>query len=437
MFSAEAAKRQTFRTKEKRMNTDITYAQELDAKDALASFRDRFVITDPDLIYMDGNSMGRMPKATIDLLEELKHDWSDRLIRTWGEKHFYAFQNLGKKMSKLLGAGEDEVLVTESTSINLFKLIVATLKAQTGRKKIITDDMNFPSDLYVIDGIIDMLDSNHTIEVVKSNDEIHGPAAEIISKIDENTALITLSYTSFKSAFNYDMAAINQAAHDAGALVIWDLSHSVGSVPVDFAGTNTDMAVGCTYKYVNGGPGSPAFLYVRKDLHGKLKNPITGWMSQKNQFDFGLDYNPLPGIEQFLTGTPTLLSMAPIGVGVDMLLEAGMDNVRAKSVALSEYMIGLYDELLAPLGFSLKSPRDSKVRGSHISFGHPEGWRITQCLIEDKNVIPDFRAPNNIRLGITPLYASFEEMHQVVMYLKEIVENKEYESYSTEFSTVT
>ena len=419
------------------MNTAISYAKEMDAKDPLASFRDRFVITDPDLIYMDGNSMGRMPKATKDLLEELQHDWSDRLIRTWGEKHFRAFQDLGAKMSKLLGAKQDEVLITESTSVNLFKLIVAALKAQKGRTKIITDDMNFPSDLYVIDGIIDMLDSGHTVEVIPSADEIHGPADEIINRIDENTALVTICYTSFKSAFNYDMARINKAAHDKGALVLWDLSHSVGSVPVDFSGTNADMAVGCTYKYVNGGPGSPAFLYVRKDLHGQLKNPITGWMSQKNQFDFGLDYDPLPGIEQFLTGTPTLLSMAPIGVGVDILLEAGMDNVRAKSIALSEYMIELYDEVLQPLGYTLKSPRDSEIRGSHISLGHPEGWRITQSLIKDKNVIPDFRAPDNIRLGITPLYASFEDMHKVVMYLKEIVENKEYEKHSTELSTVT
>ena len=419
------------------MTENLSNARAMDKDDPLASYRDQFIITDPSLIYLDGNSMGRMPKATKTLLEELQDDWSDRLIRTWGEKHFFINQTIGKKVAKLIGAQPDEVIIAESTSVNLFKLVVATLKAQQDRSQILTDDMNFPSDLYVIDGINETLGGNHTVEVVKSADAVHGPAAELMSCMGNNTALVTLSYTSFKSAYNYDMAAINEAAHAAGALTIWDLSHSVGSVPVALNDTNADMAIGCSYKYLNGGPGAPAFLYIRKELQEKLRNPITGWMSQKNQFDFGLEYRPLPGIEQFLTGTPTVLSMAPIGVGVDMLLEAGMDNVRKKSVALSEYMIKRYDELLQPLGFTLKSPRNSDVRGSHISFGHAEGWRICQCLIKDKNVIPDFRAPDNIRLGITPLYTSFEEIYLVVDYLKEIVEQQQYAKYSTDLTTVT
>ncbi|MFT5193177.1 MAG: kynureninase [Cellvibrionaceae bacterium] len=419
------------------MNIDLSHAREMDKNDPLASYRDQFVITDPDLIYLDGNSMGRMPKATQSLLEELQTDWSDRLIRTWGEKHFHINQKIGAKMAKLIGAQPDEVIIAESTSINFFKLVVAALQAQTGRTQILTDDMNFPSDLYVMEGINEMLGGRHTIEAVPSADQVYGPADEIVGRMGDNTALVTLCYTSFKSAYNYDMAAINKAAQDAGALTIWDLSHSVGSVPLDLNGTNADMAIGCTYKYLNGGPGAPAFLYIRKDLQQKLRNPITGWMSQANQFDFGLEYSPLPGIKQFLTGTPTVLSMAPIGVGVDMLLEAGMDNVRQKSVALSEYMIELFDELLLPLGYSLKSPRNSEIRGSHISIGHPEAWRICQTLINDKNVIPDFRAPDNIRLGITPLYTSFEEIHLVINHLKEIVEEKQFEKYSTELSTVT
>ncbi len=419
------------------MPKTLNDAYQLDHSDPLAHFRDQFEIPDPDLIYLDGNSLGRMPKATRPLLDELMNDWSDRLIRIWGDKYFQIGQETGAKIAKLIGAQPDEVIVAESTSVNFFKLVVAALQAQTGRTHILTDDMNFPSDIYILEGVCDMLGRGHQIEVVASTDGVHGPMDLLANQLGQNTALLTLTSTVFKSAYTYDMKALNQAAHEAGALTIWDLSHAVGSVEVDLNGSGADMAIGCSYKYINGGPGSPAFLYVRRDLQEKLRNPITGWMSQKNQFDLSLSYNPLGGIEQFLTGTPTVLSIAPIGVGVDMLLEAGMNNVRAKSVRQTEFLIELWEEILRPLGFTLNSPRESGMRGSHVSLGHEEGWRINQCMIQEMNIIPDFRAPDNIRMGIAPLYTSFTEIFTAVERIQQIVEEGLYEKYSTEMSTVT
>lgn len=423
----------------KRILIDLTraHAEQLDARDRLASLRDRFDISDPDLIYLDGNSLGRMPKSIRPLYAELLADWSERLIRIWGDKYIHIAQETGAQIAQLIGAQPNEVVIAESTSINLFKLAVAALRAQKGRFNILTDDMNFPSDLYILDGVCDLLGNQHRTAVVPSRDGIHGPADDLVAKIDGNTALVTLSHTVFKSAYTYDMGAISQAAHDAGALTIWDLSHSVGAVPVALNESNADMAIGCTYKYLNAGPGAPAFLYVRQDLQKKLRNFITGWMSQKNQFDFQLAYDPLPGIEQFLTGTPPVLSIAPIGAGVELLLEAGMENLRAKSVQQSEYLIDLWEKLLAPLGFALNSPRQSRYRGSHVSLGHKDGWRINQCMIHEMNIIPDFRAPDNIRLGIAPLYTTFVDIHTAVMRMKVIVEKKLYEKYPSDMSGVT
>ncbi|MEM7797625.1 MAG: kynureninase [Chloroflexota bacterium] len=416
------------------MKTDKTHAQELDARDPLAGFKDRFVITDPDLIYLDGNSLGRLPKETKTMMNDLIDQWGDRLIRFWSQDHFNIARDLGNKMAKLIGASEGEVIIGESTSVNMYKLFIAALEIQKGRTRIVTDNLNFPSDIYVLDEINRMLGNSHSVEIVESTDAMTGPVDAIKALLDEDTALLTLSGTVFKSAYNYDMAEINAAAKAAGVLVVWDLSHSVGSVPIDLNGTGADMAIGCTYKYVNGGPGAPAFLYVHKDLQEKLRNPIAGWHGRKNQFDFGLDYHPKDGIERFFSGTPDAFSMAPIGVGVDMLLEAGMDRVRAKSVEQTEYLIGLWEAHLKPYGFTLNSPRDPEWRGSHVSIGHSEGWRINQSMINDMNIIPDFRAPDNIRLGIAPLYTTYSDLHEAVMRIKRIMDEKLYEKYTVEAS---
>jgi kynureninase len=416
---------------------DEAYANTLDARDPLAHFRERFIADEPDLIYMDGNSLGRLPRATLKQAEELlAHQWGKRLIRSWNEGWFDAPERVGAKIARLLGAQPDEVIVADSTSVNLFKLVVAALRAQQGRARILTDDLNFPSDLYIIQGALDLLDKQHRLEILSSADGIHGPAEKIQAALDEQVALVVLSHTTFKSGYVYDLAAITEAAHAVGALVLWDFSHSVGSIPLDVSAARVDLAIGCTYKYVNGGPGAPAFLYVRRDLQERLRNPLTGWMGQREPFRFDLTYQAAGQMRSFLTGTPPVLSLSLIEPGVDLLLEAGLEKLRAKSEQQSEYLIGLWQELLEPLGFRLNSPRAVHQRGSHVSLGHDEGMRIDLALL-DKKILPDFRVPDNIRLGIAPLYISFHDIYATMIALRQIVEEKLYEKYPLEVPTVT
>jgi len=417
---------------------DAAYAAQLDAQDPLAQFRERFVIADSDLIYMDGNSLGRLPRATLPLAENIiTHQWGERLIRSWNEGWFDTPERVGAKIAQLIGAQPDEVIVADSTSINLFKLAVAALRNQYGRLHILTDNLNFPSDLYILQGAIDLLGQQHQLDIVSSPDDIYGPVAELYARLDSQVALLALSHTVFKSGYTYDIAAITKAAHEVGTLVLWDLSHSVGAMPIDVTATQVDLAIGCTYKYLNGGPGAPAFLYIRRDLQERLSNPIAGWMGQKNLFSFEQTYQAATGLRGFLTGTPPVISLSLIETGVDLLLEAGLDKLRAKSEQQSSYLIALWETLLKPLGFSLNSPLDVQQRGSHISLGHTEGLRIDLALLNDMNVLPDFRAPDNIRLGIAPLYTSFHDIHATVMRLQQIVSEKRYEKYPNETPIVT
>lgn len=416
---------------------DATYAYSLDAKDELALFRDRFISKDPNLIYLDGNSLGRLPRATTGRLQTVvEQEWGDRLIRGWGEGWFDMSQRVGDKIAKIIGAQPGEVIVADSTTVNLYKLALAALMAQPNRSKIVTDDLNFPSDLYVMQGLVKM-NPKRMLHVVNSPDQIHGSPNAIRAALDENTALLTLSHTTFKSGYTYDLMAVSALAHEVGALTLWDFSHSAGSVPINVTEAKVDLAVGCCYKYLNGGPGAPAFLYVRKNLQERLQNPITGWFSQQNMFGFELDYQPVNNIRRFTVGTPAVLSLAAVEVGVDMIIEAGMDKIRAKSVQQTEYFIALYNQILKPLGFRLNTPTDPALRGSHVSIGHDDGWRIDQAFIHDANVIPDFRTPDNIRLGFAPLYISFVDIHTAVMRLRNVVTDKLYEKYSTEKSAVT
>jgi kynureninase len=419
------------------MRLDADYARELDSRDSLAHFRNEFVIDDPDLIYLDGNSLGRLPKRTITRMQEVvENEWGKRLIRGWGDGWFTAPQRVGGKIARLIGAGADEVIVTDSTSVNFFKLVMAALDARPGRRKIVTDDLNFPSDMYLLQGAA-KLSGEVVLEVLHSQDGIRVTNEQIAAAIDSDTALVTLTHTAFKSGYIYDMKGITKLAHNAGALVAWDLSHSAGAMPIAVNDCNVDLAVGCGYKYLNGGPGAPSFLFVRRDLQEQLSSPIWGWFGQKRQFDMALDYQPAPGLTRFLAGTPTMLSLAAVEPGVDLLLEAGLDNLRKKSVKQTEYLIALWEGLLQPLGVTLNSPRDSAQRGSHVSLGHPDGLRVDQALIEDLNVIPDFRYPDNIRLGIAPIYTSFAEIHEAMMRFKRVIDEKIYEKYPTERPDVT
>jgi len=412
----------------------------LDAADPLRDFRARFAHDESGLNYLDGNSLGRLPRATVALLHDaIERQWGQRLIRSWNEGWFDLPERIGAKIARLLGAREDEVIVADSTSVNLYKLAVAALEAQrgSGRKYILTDDLNFPSDLYILQGIAAHFSGEFQVRVIPSRDGVHGDAERLCAEIDEQTALITLSHTCFKSAYTWEMATINALAREKGALTLWDLSHSAGSIVVELEKSAADLAVGCTYKYLNGGPGAPAWLYVSSEMQRRLRNPISGWMSQRGLFDFGLDYGQSPGMRGFLTGTPPVLSLAAIEPGVDLLLEAGMENLRAKSVLQSEYMIALWEAHLAPLGYTLNSPRDVAWRGSHISLGHVEGWRIDQALIHRMNTLPDFRQPDNIRMGIAPLYNTFSDIHAAVHSLKRAIDEGIYLQIGASQQSVT
>ncbi|UCG22949.1 MAG: kynureninase, partial [Chloroflexota bacterium] len=418
--------------------TDIAYALELDRRDELATFRHRFVVDDPDLIYLDGNSLGRLPKESASRMRHVvERQWGASLIRGWNEGWIDLPQRVGAKMAGLLGARPDEVIMADATSVNLFKLATAALRARPGRTRIVTDDLNFPSDLYILQGIVAAAGPDYELSIVPSPDGINGPMEAMRAAVDERTALVTLSSTAFKSSYTYDMPAVTALAHDAGALMLWDTSHAVGALPIALNEAGADLAIGCSYKYVNGGPGSPAFLYVRHDLQEELANPVSGWMGQKNAFDFSLEYEPAPGLRRFLTGTPAILSLTAVEVGADLLLEAGMDRLRAKSAGQSEYLIALWQEMLAPLGFRLRSPRQVERRGSHITLGHDDGWRIAQALIDEMKVLPDFRAPDNIRFGIAPLYNSYADIHAAASRLRQVVAEGRHQAYPESTKTVT
>jgi kynureninase len=416
--------------------TALQRASELDAADPLASFRERFVIGNAELIYLDGNSLGRLPRGTQEVLQDLvARQWGEELVGGW--KEWYDLpQRLGAKIARLVGAEPDEVVVCDSTSVNLFKLTVAALQLQADRQKVVTDDANFPSDVYVTVGSA-VLTGKTAFEVVAVEDDLPNASSRIEAKLDGDTALLTLSHALFKSGYVHDMARLTGAAHETGALALWDLSHSVGALPIDLNRCGVDLAVGCTYKYVNGGPGAPAFLFVRRELQERLRTPIWGWFGQRNPFDFHLDYEPAPGISRFLAGTPPVLSMAAVEPGVDLLLEAGIERLREKSLRQTNFLIELADAVLRPLGFRLVTPREEARRGSHVSLAHPEAWRINQALIAEMNVIPDFRAPDILRLGVMPLYTTFAELSEAVDRIRRVVAERRFEAYPNDRTTVT
>ena len=425
------------------------YARQLDQQDPLSSFREQFVFNDPDLIYLDGNSLGMMPKAAQERSRQVVDEqWGTDLIRGWNKGWWDAPQRVGDRIGQIIGAAPGQTIVGDTVSINLFKLATAALTLQPGKTRIITDTFNFPSDLYILQGITKLLAPSPTLGegrgggydlklIGPMDNDITPDLTALESLIDENTALVTLSHVVFKSGYMYDMQRITDLAHARGALVLWDLSHSVGSVPVELDACKADLAIGCTYKYLNGGPGAPAFLYVNKSIQEKLSSPIWGWWGQKNPFAFNLEYTPAPGVQRFMAGTQPMISLLTMEAALEPLLEAGMDALRAKSILMTDYASFLTDELLVPLGFSPGSPRNSARRGSHISIRHEEGYRINRALIEEMNVIPDYRAPDNIRLGFAPLYISFTDIWKGFDRIRKVMEEKRYEKYPRQKLAVT
>jgi kynureninase len=416
----------------------LSRALELDSLDELSPFRQHFLISDPDLIYLDGNSLGRLPKMTAARLQEAVLDeWGNGLIRGWNANWWHAPQRVGEKIARLVGAAEGQVIVSDTTSTNLFKLVIAALRLRPERHRILSDTLNFPSDLYIFQGCIDTLGGKHTLDLLPSTDGINPDLDDIDDWITKDTALVSLSHVCFKSGYMYDARAVTELAHRKGALVLWDLSHAAGAVEVALDAWAADFAVGCTYKYLNGGPGSPAYLYVSKELQEQTQQPIWGWWGQRAPFEFGLDYTPAPGILRYLVSSPPVLSMLAVETGVEGLLQAGMERLRRKSVQQTEYLIALYEQRLADLDFTLGSPRDPAWRGSHVSLRHPEGYRINRALIDELGVIPDFREPDNLRLGIAPIYTSYAEIWEAVERIRRAVVERRFEHYPQQRLAVT
>ncbi|HET9614035.1 MAG TPA: kynureninase [Candidatus Limnocylindrales bacterium] len=387
----------------------------LDRADPLAGFRDRFAIPDPAVIYLDGNSLGRPPRATIERLTRFSaEEWAGDLIRGW-ERWLDAPLRVGDVIgTELLGARAGEVAICDSTTVDFYRLASAALAARPDRKVIVTDRENFPTDRYVLEGLARDLDRE--IGWLDA-DPVDGPTvADVKSALTRHrgrVALVTLTHVNYRSAAIADLPAITDLAHDAGALVLWDLSHSAGAVPVDLAANDVDLAVGCTYKYLCGGPGAPGYLYVRTELQGMLRNPIQGWFGQADQFEMGQGFRPAPGIAGWLTGTPGMLGLVAAEEGIRLVAEAGIERLRAKGATLTAYAVALFDARLAPLGFTLGTPRDPERRGAHVSIRRPDARELTRAMIA-AGIIPDFRAPDSIRLGLAPLTTSFAEVERAI-----------------------
>lgn len=399
----------------------MTTPADLDTADPLAEYRSRFVIADDSLIYLDGNSLGRMPTAARDVLERAAmEEWADGLVRSW--HHWIDLpQRIGGHLAAIVGAAPDEVIASDQTSVNLYKLASAAVTHD--RPDIVTDTTNFPSDIYVLRQVAEQ--AGGTLRLV-ATDELSGPTPDAIAPhLDDRVGLVSVSHVAFKSGAISDLAGLTELAHRHGALVLFDLSHSVGAIPVELADVGADLAIGCTYKHCNGGPGAPAFCFVRHDLQDRLVQPIHGWWGHDAMFAFSTDYQPANDMRRFLTGTPPMLTMRAAEPGIAMVAEVGIDRIRAKGVVLADLLEDGYQRELVQLGYGFGSPRGAANRGHHVSLRHPEAYRITKALIE-RNVIPDFRAPDNIRIGVSPLYQRPSEMIAAVEALAAVITDEAY-----------
>ena len=385
-------------------------ATKLDAADPLASARARFELPD-GVIYLDGNSLGALPAAAAEALATTaERQWGEDLIASWNKHGWIDWPTrIAAKLAPIVGAKPSELLIADSTSVCLFKLLAAALRARPGKRTVLTQRGNFPTDRYVAQGLAEML--GLTLTAV--------PAEDVLAAIDGDTAVVTLTHVDYRSAAIHDMRAINDAAHAAGALTVWDLSHSAGAIELDLTGARSDLAVGCGYKYLNGGPGAPAFLYVAQALQGELRSPLQGWMGHAQPFAFDDDYRAAPGIRSFLTGTPSILALAALDAGLDTFDGIALRDLEAKSRALSQLFV---DEVEARCGreVTLASPRDPAKRASHVVFAHEQGYAVMQALI-DRGVIGDFRAPDLMRFGFTPLYTRFEAVVRAAEILGDIL----------------
>jgi kynureninase len=406
-------------------------AAELDAVDPLAGFRERFEMTRPERIYLDGNSLGRLPRAARERVIAVLDEWGDRLVSGW-EDWIDAPTRVGDALAEgVLGARPGEVIVSDSTTVNLFKLCSAVLDAYrlSAQGAVVTDRDNFPTDRYVLEGLAEQ--RGLTLRMIDQPDDLEGALR------DGTVALVVLSHVNYRTGALADLRGLTDVARRYDAHVVWDLCHSAGALPVDLRENGVELAVGCTYKYLNGGPGAPAFLYVAAEVQPRLRTPIQGWFGQRHQFEMDRPYDPVDGVGRFMAGTPPIADLAAVEEGVKLTAEAGIGPLREKSVAQCELIVALHDAWLAPLGFELGSPREPERRGSHVALRHPEAWPICRALIERADVIPDFRGPDTIRLGVAPLYTRYVDVWDALDRLRGLVERGEQRMVDATRSRVT
>lgn len=397
----------------------------MDRDDPLREFRAGFLVADPDICYLDGNSLGRLPRATVDAVNEfLLNEWGRELVTGW-EHWIDESRSVGDLIGRsALGAAPGQVLACDTTSVNFYQLASAAIAARPGRRTLITDAANFPTDRYILQGLarahglrLVLLDNE---DPVVSHCERVDPAL-LASHMDEDVALLSLQVVQYRSGARQDLRAINAIAARHGALVLWDAAHAAGSVALDFDASGVELAVGCSYKYGNAGPGAPAWLYVREALQQQLNVPIQGWFAQRAQFDMGADFDRDPSIRGFQIATPPVLGLRCVRSGFAMIERAGIAAIEAKCAAGTALMIELFDRWLAPLGFGLGTPREAAARGGHVTLTHPEARRIAIALRRFARVIPDFRAPDSIRLAVSPLSTSFVEIYEAFSRIRQLV----------------
>jgi kynureninase len=420
--------------------TDRAYALELDKNDPLAHFKSQFVVTDPQMCYLDGNSLGRLPKATIDAVNNLMTEWGAEVVTGWGHWVDEA-QPTGDLLGEAaLGAGPGQILVCDTTSVNFYQLCLAAVHARPGRKTIITDAANFPTDRYILDGIAKQFGLK--LVLIDNEDSVIATHERITTQVlapylNDDVALVTLQVIQYRSGARTDIKSITDQVRAVGGLVVWDASHAVGAIELNLDANGVDLCVGCTYKYGNSGPGSPAWLYVSKKIQKELQVPIQGWFAQDAQFEMGPVFERAQNIRGFQIASPSLMGIRCVKTSFSMIKEAGIDAIAQKAAVGTQMMIDLHDAWLAPLGFELNTSRDPKERGGHISLVHPDAAQICVALREISNVIPDYRTPNSIRLAISPLPTSFVEVWDGFARMRDLVASGQYKTIKEGGSRVT
>ena len=417
--------------------TTRAHAEALDAADPLRIWRDEFVVADPELCYLDGNSLGRLPRATVDRVARyLVEEWGTELVAGWG-RWIDEAQSVGDLIGRAaLGAGSGQVLAVDTTSVNFYQLAAAAVRARPGRRTVVSDTANFPTDRYILEGLCERLDMKLVLIDDEAGEEYVTPAM-LERHLSDDVALVTLSVVQYRSGALHDVPAITSMARRAGALTLWDASHAIGAVDLAFDRDGVELAVGCTYKYGNSGPGSPAWLHVTRAAQESLQVPIQGWFAQADQFAMGQGFDRAAGIRGFQIASPSIVGMRCVQSAFEMIERAGMPAIRAKSEAGTAMMVALHDAWLAPLGFSLTTPRDPARRGGHVTVRHPEARTIAAAMREMIRVIPDFREPDSIRLAMSPLATSFVEVWDGFARLRDLVASGRHRAASPAASRVT